>query len=565
MRRRAWSTVVSLSVALSAACADNVAPTAPIAANAVRAMPRGPAFAILADGMNGSTYYQSFTLAGVYKPSVPAPVFDVFGNPYDPTALATLGVSVTASDLFTGLPSNVTAQAWQPLAPTAWQPTDFDVAIHSRDQWYAPAAPFAAMHGTECAPFQLGEFQPMRDPSALRQATSVSGTPGGAHMVATYDDMNYRCRNHMMTALKDPGYGMIFVTPNAMVDFSTGEASIKFALATLRTSGRDWVDIWITPWADNLKLPLDASLSGVDMQGPPRRAIHVRMIPELAGYTKSAFEAYYVNDFAERKLPVATAAGYESILTPISTRRDTFELRISRTHLSFGITKPASPLVVANTPTAWSATAVAPASMKWIDTPIPPLSFTQGVVQFGHHSFNPAAAPPNPALASDPMFASMQNLGGTWHWDDFQISPAVPFTIIPSLSKNSFGRYADAASPTATLATATPTLGYLRFAAYGDGIQVSADSVNWFTAQRQSEKLNVRGRFHSYWMPCPPGVTTVYFRNVSGGGEDSPQVAGGPWIVRDVAFWSLNGALTGSGTSDAGGQTSGGRAGAGEN
>ena len=48
-------------------------------------------------------------------------------------------------------------------------------------------------------------------------------------------------------------------------------------------------------------------------------------------------EAYYVHDHREYKLPSVTTAGYESILTPVSTRRDTFELRISRTHLKFGM------------------------------------------------------------------------------------------------------------------------------------------------------------------------------------------------------------------------------------
>jgi hypothetical protein len=88
------------------------------------------------------------------------------------------------------------------------------------------------MHGTDCQPFQTAEPVNAIRPENL-----------GSHAVSTYDDLNFRCRNHMMTAIKASGYGVAYVTPNALVDFGSGEASIKFALATLRTSGSDWVDV----------------------------------------------------------------------------------------------------------------------------------------------------------------------------------------------------------------------------------------------------------------------------------------------------------------------------------
>src|SRR5690349_22545564 len=119
----------------------------------------------------------------------------------------------------------------------------------------------------------------------------------------------------MMTAIQASGYGMIDVTPNAMADFSGGEAVVKFALSTLRASGNDWVDLWVTPWEDNLALPLDGSLLGVDLQGPPRQGLHIRMAPGDRG--RSAFEAYAIRDFRETRL-ASDARGYESFLTPTS-------------------------------------------------------------------------------------------------------------------------------------------------------------------------------------------------------------------------------------------------------
>jgi iron(III) transport system substrate-binding protein len=417
MRRLVRSAPVRLAAPLAAAflaaCADSAAPTAPAPPPGPTTPDRAAPPAAVSNLLSGGGYFQGFNF---------------------PEARDANG-------------------GWALIPPRNWRPTDFDVAIHSRDRgtWYAPD-PFRAMHGTMCQPYQ--------DPEPTNR---VRRDDAGSHPVETYDELNYRCRNHMMTAQQARGYGVIYVTPNALVDFTGGEATIKFALATLRTSGRDWVDLWITPWEDNLKLPLDGDLP--DLQGPPRHAIHVRMTAEL---TRSAFEAYHVSDFRERKLPVATAAGYERILTPVSTRRDTFELKISRTRLSFGMRKLASPDGPAG-------------AITWVDTPIPPLAFTRGVVQFGHHSFNPAQAA-NPALPPE--------TGGTWHWDDFQISPAVPFTIVPS--DPAAARHADAASPAITLGAPAPANAFLRFAAFGEALEVSTDGKAWGKARRQAEKYDLR-------------------------------------------------------------------------
>lgn len=460
MRARIRSALVAAVAALVAACADRSSPTSPVAGADVVPPSERPSLAMVANGSFRETF--NFPEAQVLNPG-------------------------------TGRPD------WALVAPAPWRPTDFDVTVHSRDPetWYRPER-FRAMHGTRCQPFQTPE-----------PANAVQAGDLGSHEVHAYEDLNYRCRNHMMTAIQASGYGMIYVTPNALVDFGGGEAVVKFALSTLRTSGRDWVDLWITPWEDNLKLPLDAHLP--DVQGPPRRAIHVRMTAEKS---RSAFEAYYVDDFREVKLPVADAAGYERILRPVSTRRDTFELRISRTRLRFGMSKLASP----NEPAG---------SMRWIDTPIPALSWTRGVLQFGHHSFNPALD---------------GGTAGTWHWDDFALSPAVPFTII-----NASRRYVDQASARARVdfPRPAPANARLRFAAWGEDIQVSVDGGRtWSDARRQRARFDRDDRFHSYWTPVPAGTSSVLFR--SGDADDDDEdtddedgAGAGRWIVRDIAIWSL--------------------------
>jgi hypothetical protein len=91
---------------------------------------------------------------------------------------------------------------------------------------------------------------------------------------------------------------------------------------------------------------------------------------------RSAFEASVVRNFASTRLPVADARGYEEVfaargLAPSATRRDTFELHVSRTRVRFGMPRY---------------------GLWWVDAEIPGgLDWSQSVVQIGHHSFNPAA------------------------------------------------------------------------------------------------------------------------------------------------------------------------------
>jgi hypothetical protein len=139
-----------------------------------------------------------------------------------------------------------------PATPQPWRPANWHVTVHSRDgSTWANLESMHAGHGSNCA-----------------------GPPAG-HITSAYEDAVFICRDHMMTAINASGYGAIYLTPNQQVDFSTGEALISWDMSTLRTSERDWVDLWITPFPDNLELPLQEWLP--DLNGPPRNAIHVFM------------------------------------------------------------------------------------------------------------------------------------------------------------------------------------------------------------------------------------------------------------------------------------------------
>jgi hypothetical protein len=205
-------------------------------------------------------------------------------------------------------------------------------------------------------------------------------------------------------------------------------------------------------------------------------------------------KAFVYRDWVEQDLGGDWQTGYESFLTPSATRRDTFELRLSRTHVRFGM--PAYDF--------W-----------WIDAEIADLGWDQGVVQFGHHSYDPtrycASCGPN-----------------TWHWDNVRIEPAAPFTML-----RADRRYVDAESePEVVFPGPSPEHAHLRFAAVGQNIEYSVDGgASWWPAQLAAQRRSNPERFQSYWTPIPAGVTAVRLR---GEGVAEPSA----WMVQDVAIWA---------------------------
>jgi hypothetical protein len=360
-----------------------------------------------------------------------------------------------------------TFDGW-PAAPEPFQSGNWDVAVHSRDDdtWYS-LEPMDAMHGSDCSP-----------------APAV-------HPIHTYADTVFRCRDHLMTSLRASGYGVIYLTPNQLVDFSAGEAVIRFDVSTLRLTNRDWFDIWITPYGDNLQAPLEDWLP--DLNGEPRRGIHIRM--ELTEHTPivSAFGGEVIRNFAAEELPEQESAGYETFLIPSAGDRETFELRISANHVKFGMPDY---------------------NFWWVDANFAPIDWNQGIVQIGHHSYNP--------MKDCPVC-----LPNTWHWDNVTITPAVPFTMIQANQ-----RFVEAGSNAVQFSTPAPAASHLRFSGIGDNLEVSFNSgATWQPAQMQAQEEYHGDHFRTYWMPIPAGTTSVNFRGDTW--------YGGGWHARDIAIWSL--------------------------
>jgi hypothetical protein len=225
--------------------------------------------------------------------------------------------------------------------------------------------------------------------------------------------------------------------------------------------------------------------------------------------------------------------GYETMLTPSPQKRTTFELKISKDHLRFGM--PGGQVDQNNMPINNGQ------PFYWVDKKITPLTWDKAVIQLGHHSYNPEKNCGIPgSLTCSP---------NTWHWDNISIVPAQPFTII-----RGDRRYVGDNSPQTTVnfPTPAPADSYLRFSAVSNErcgscpdagsppVELSYDGgLTWQIAQKQAVSKPMTSPFShaaSYWTPIPQGVQSVQFRpkQITAGGE------GVSWQAKDFAIWSQN-------------------------
>ncbi|MFK7738980.1 MAG: hypothetical protein AB8H80_01560 [Planctomycetota bacterium] len=385
----------------------------------------------------------------------------------------------------------------------------WEIARHVRaPQYWFQMEPMLAAHGLDTSP------------------------PPATHAIDAYDDMVYTARQHMMTAINAESYGVIYLTPGALADFRDGECVIRFDAATLRTTRRDWLDVWLTPMADNMQLPLEEDLP--DLQGHPRNALQLRMSTYYAQFPGAPidwthFEASRFDDYVETSLPV-TLDGYESYITPSPTQRQTFELRVTRTSLRFGI--PALNL--------W-----------WVDTTFADLGYDRAVVQFGHHSYNPVKAGTVAPLSHDTSLAGTADPSPmSWHWDNFEITPALRVDLI-----HGDRRFVRGSAPQPVrFDRPAPVGSFLRFSALGI-VDVAFNGGPFQPAPRQQGSLqaagqNNVGQFSSYWLPVPEGTDRVDFQIV---GEGYWLQINNETLAKDISIWSPK--VGGTGCAGTGGLT----------
>lgn len=398
----------------------------------------------------------------------------------------------------------------EPSTPTAFSSPNWDVAIFTRDIYtrYQPKSGIQADHGSACEP------------------------PPAQHEITTYESLAYRCKNHVMTAMNDIGFGHLTLTPNRMVDFSAGVATIEFDISTFRKGGYDWVELFISPFDDHLVHPVKAIW---EVAGPPRNGIEISMNPGgqnrflLTTYVDGVATPYqFCGELCEGVNHFIPYDSPKLPLIPSQRRRDKFRVTISQERISFGIID-------------YYDGESNDKSFYWLDdVAIGPLSWNKGVVQFSHVSFNPknnCDNVPDPVNPPDNPDFVHECDGDTWHWDNIVIDPSVPFTIIPTAKvepTDTFKqRYVDplhSRDNTVSFVQPSPENAYLRFSAIGDFIEISVDDgATWETVAPQPQVAFNPARFNNYFHPIPSGVQRVQFR----GGR----WWGGEWHARDISIW----------------------------
>ena len=159
----------------------------------------------------------------------------------------------------------------------------------------------------------------------------------------------------------------------------------------------------------------------------------------------------------------------------------------------------------------------------WVDTDIPPLSWSSGSCSSGT---TPTTRARTATSRNNPRPPVSECTPNTWHWDNIAISPAVPFTMVRGQQRS-----ASADTPTITLSEPAPPNSQLRFAGIGLDLRVSFDGETAVPAVVQDTLTETKEEhFASFWMDVPPGTTTLTFS-----GNDW---YGGSWHVRDVSAWS---------------------------
>jgi hypothetical protein len=384
------------------------------------------------------------------------------------------GLAIT----FFGVASGATSQPYVAAftgAPAGPAPmpaaiADFDVQIHSRDRdtWFQ-LEPINAQHGADCS------------------------APPASHVNSSYEGSVYQCKDHLMTALNSSSYGVIYLTPNRILDFSNG-GSVTWEMSTEQMSKRDWWDILITPYDQNMSLPLLSNLSqGVDLQGAPLNTIHVggdngQGSPVLT-VVRNGVEQSYNSGETVRPVGYSVVPG-----TNEAAARQTFKLTVGNGRMKLERLQ--------------SATATA--LVFWDEAVSVP--FTSGVVTFGHHSYTPTK--------------DGAGVPGTRHWDNIALNPAVPFTMIKADRRYTQGGVVNFSSP-------APAHSFLRFSGL---CQISVDGV---AVERVPDYDRWNMGYHpehtsSYWVPIQQGKQSVNVSFSADGWYDQ----GFGCIAKDFSIWS---------------------------
>lgn len=331
-------------------------------------------------------------------------------------------------------------------------------------------------------------FQTIRDPVAWEHPDPVDAhhafhncgdvADGGSHQIATWGETVFQCNDHVMTSINGTaGYGAIYLSPPAMADFSVGTSTVSFDVSTFVSSTRDWLDVLVTPFEDAMSYPFRSDLE-VDGSGLPQNAIHIEQT-----FGSDSWNIEIVRDGAIETLGTL----------PIPYDAIGGQSRVTRTPISIEIS---STSITMSYPTA------GPTASVTVD--FAPLSWTQGIVQLGHHSYNPlkdCEATPQVICEAD-----------TWHWDNVRISPARAFYQWQATPERTGAPIYDSEPRILDLGKPAPADAELVFSG-ACGVEISFPPDDTWQEATIIANTHVE-HTQSYRIDVPEGTTEVAFRFV---------------------------------------------------
>lgn len=389
-----------------------------------------------------------------------------------------------------------------PSQPTPYtNPSSWSILVSGFSSQEAALGATIAQHGPNCEP-----------PGFPYTATN-------SHLMHTAQDAVFICAGHVMTSLGVTGYGAVYMTPPAMMDFSGGSAVLRWDMSTLRTSARDWVDVVLTPWGEHS----DFAYNNND-QHIPIHNIHIT----LAG--TNVWQAFQRIDggvqygqgrdvqLAGDGFTTWDAVFQRAGVTESPSRRDTFEIRLNRTTLSVCMPSYDSP---------------AGGVFCWINTSLPePLDPAvwndQATVMLSHRTYNAEKAcnedngQPQPWVdqynINHTAYGDLMCPPDTWHWDNVSIQPFVPYLIAPSSTE-----ITRASGGTVSFAQPAPSGSALSFVQFGHtpDLRVSYDGGATWTAPHIQPAIAPNNgaseeNGESIFDAMPTGVQQVMVRGTNG-------------------------------------------------
>jgi hypothetical protein len=312
-----------------------------------------------------------------------------------------------------------------PAAPAAYtNPNNWDIFVQGFNQNETgntvpggdPRGANLAQHGPNCEP-----------PGFPYNASN-------SHVMQSAADTVFICNGHVMTSPGLSGYGAIYMMPPAVADFSQGPATISWDMSTLRTSGRDWVDVVLTPWDQQSQMAYNNN----DQHIPPNN-IHITLAGTnvFLGYERIGGGIQY-NQGVDTLINGDTSTTWDQVfqaqnppLTESPSRRDKFQITLTRTTISVCMPGYA---YQGQSQFCWIRNAQLPQPLD------PAVWHDQATVQFDDRVYNAEKAC---GVSTEDQFNIDHTAYGeltcpnnTWHWDNISIAPYRPFSVTKSVPEN---------------------------------------------------------------------------------------------------------------------------------